>query len=429
MSSLLITNGRIIDPANKFDAAADVLIRDGAIAQVAPPGSIAGADETFDAKDLLVAPGFIDLHVHLREPGQAHKETIATGTAAAAAGGFTSVCCMPNTDPVNDLPAITRWMMEPERGAVVNVFPIAAATVASAGEKLTDFAALRREGVVALTDDGKPILHEGLMRDALQRAAALGLPIVQHAEDTALTRNAVMNQGARAFRMGLRGMPNEAEWKLVWRDIQLARETGAHLHVAHISTAEAVQFVREARQRGVRATCEATPHHFALCDDDIRGYDTNYKMNPPLRSTADRDAIIAALLDGTINAIATDHAPHALFEKRQEFDRAPFGIIGLETALGLAIKVLHAAHGTPLRHVVNLLTGCPAAVFSGSEVGRRGTLTVGAPADIAIFDPQLKWKYDATQSKSKSRNTPFDGWELQGKVVATLVNGKFVYRA
>src|SRR5947209_2714461 len=218
--SLLVKNGLVLDPASKFEAQADVLVRDGLIAQIAPPGEISGADEVFDARNLIVAPGFIDLHVHLREPGQSHKETIATGTAAAAGGGFTSVCCMPNTDPVNDLPAITRWMLQPERGAVVNVFPIAAATVASAGERLTDFAALRREGVVAVTDDGKPILHEGLMRDALQRAAALGLPVVQHAEDTALTKNAAMHQGERASRMGLRGLPSEAEWKLVCRDNQ-----------------------------------------------------------------------------------------------------------------------------------------------------------------------------------------------------------------
>lgn len=428
MPTLLVKSGLVLDPASKFEAPADVLVRDGMIAEVAPTGKISDGDELFDAKNLVVAPGFIDLHVHLREPGQSHKETIATGTAAAATGGFTSICCMPNTDPVNDLPAITRWMLQAERGAVVNVFPIAAATVGSAGEKLTDFAALRREGVVAVTDDGKPILHEGIMRDALLQANALGMPVIQHAEDTTLTKNAVMHQGARAFRMGLRGMPSEAEWKLVHRDIQLARETGAHLHVAHISTAEAVQAVREAKQRRIRVTCEVTPHHFALTDEDITEYDSNYKMNPPLRSPADRDAMIAGLLDGTIDAIATDHAPHALHEKRQEFDRAPFGITGLETALGLALRILHAEHGMPLVRVIELLTAGPARVLSKTEVGTRGRLRLGAPADIAIFDPAAKWKYDAAKSKSKSHNTAFDGWELQGRVVATIVGGNFVFK-
>ena len=428
MPTLLIKSGLVLDPASKFEAASDVLARNGVIAEIAPTGKISGADEVFDAKNLVVAPGFIDLHVHLREPGQSHKETIATGTAAAAAGGFTSICCMPNTDPVNDLPAITRWMLQPERGAVVNVFPIAAATVGSAGEKLTDFAGLRREGVVAVTDDGKPILHEGIMRDALLQANTLGMPVIQHAEDTTLTKNAVMHQGARAFRMGLRGMPSEAEWKLVHRDIQLARETGANLHVAHISTGEAVQAVREAKQRGIRVTCEVTPHHFALSDEDIAEYDSNYKMNPPLRSPADREAMVAGLLDGTIDAIATDHAPHALHEKRQEFDRAPFGIIGLETALGLAVRTLHAAHGMPLARVIELLTAGPSRVLSKTEVGARGSLRVGAPADIALFDPAAKWKYDAARSKSKSHNTPFDGWELQGKIVATIVSGKITFR-
>jgi dihydroorotase len=430
--SLLIINGRLIDPAQQFDAAADLLIRDGRIAEIAPPGKLsAKSEESFDARHLVVCPGFIDLHVHLREPGQSQKETIASGTAAAAAGGFTSVCCMPNTDPVNDLPAITRWMQQPERGAAINVFPIAAATVGSAGEKLTDFAALRREGAVAVTDDGKPILHEGLMREALHTAAELSMPVIQHAEDTRLTRGAAMHQGFTAFRMGLRGMPSEAESQIVWRDVQLARETGGRLHVAHISTAAALEAVREGKKHAVHVTSEVTPHHFALTDEDIgsREYDSNYKMNPPLRSPADRAALIAGLLDGAIEAIATDHAPHALYEKRVEFDHAPFGIIGLETALGLAITILHKQHGMALGRIIKLLAAGPARIMSGSEALKpRGTLTVGSPADVTIFDPAAEWTVDPTQSRSKSQNTPFAGWKLTGRVVGTLLNGDFVFR-
>jgi dihydroorotase len=427
--SLLIRGGRMIDPARNIDAEADVLLRDGAVAEIAPAGKIRNADEVFDAKKLVVCPGFIDLHVHLREPGQSQKETIATGTAAAADGGFTSVCCMPNTDPVNDLGAITRWMQQPERGAVINVFPIAAATVGSAGERLTDIAALRREGAVAITDDGKPILHEGVMREALHIAAELRMPVIQHAEDTRLTRGAVMNQGLTAFRMGLRGMPVEAESKVVWRDAQLARETGGHLHVAHISTARALEIVSQAREEDVRVTCEVTPHHFTLADEDIREYDSNWKMNPPLRSPADREAMIAGLRDGSIDAIATDHAPHALHEKRVEFDAAPFGIVGLETALGLAITVLHGQHKIPLSRIVELLTAGPARVLAGTEeLRRRGTLAPGSPADVTIFDPAAEWRVDPTQFRSKSQNTPFAGWKLTGKVVATIRSGKLVHR-
>jgi dihydroorotase len=428
--SLLIRGGRLVDPAAGVDGDRDLLLRGGVVAEVAMPGQTKGADEVFDARKLIVSPGFIDLHVHLREPGQSQKESIATGTAAAAAGGFTSVCCMPNTDPINDLPAITRWMQQPERGAVVNVYPVAAATVGSAGERLTDFAALRREGAVAFTDDGKPILHDGLMRQALQTAAELRSPVIQHAEDTELTRGAVMNYGARAFRMGLRGMPSEAEWRIVWRDIELAVETKGHLHVAHVSTAGAIRAIREGKRRGVRVTCEITPHHFALIDDDIQEYDANWKMNPPLRSAEDREALINALLDGTADAITTDHAPHAVHEKRVEFDRAPFGIIGFETALGLAVKLLHEQRGMPVARIVELLAANPARVLSGSEeLAARGTLKLGAPADVTIFDLSARWKFDPSQSRSKSRNTPFAGWDLTGKVVATIIAGRFVHRA
>ena len=404
----------------------DVWLRDGRVAEVGETGSLSGrTDATFKAKGLIVAPGFIDLHVHLREPGQAHKETIATGTAAAAAGGFTSVCTMPNTVPVNDSAEITRWMQVPERGALVNVFPIAAATMGSMGEELTDFAALKKAGAVAVSDDGKPILEDRIMGDALRAAARLKIPVVQHAEDSRLTVGCSMNLGPTSFRLGLRGMPNVAESSIVERDIALARATRAHVHVAHLSTAEALGAVRKAKKAGWNVTAEVTPHHFTLIDENIGEFDTNYKMNPPLRSDADRAALIEGLQDGTIDAIATDHAPHAFHEKQVEFERAAFGITGLETALPLAITVLHQHFKLPLWRIVELLSSNPAKIFGLSG---RGTLSAGAHADVTIFDPKKKWTFDASQSKSKSRNTPFDGWSFAGRVVATIVGGKIVYQ-
>ncbi|HKD15880.1 MAG TPA: dihydroorotase, partial [Candidatus Angelobacter sp.] len=382
--------------------------------------------EIFNAKGLIVAPGFIDLHVHLREPGQSYKETIATGTMAAAAGGFTSVCPMPNTSPINDSPAITRWMQDPERGAHVNIFPIAAATVGSQGAQLTDFAALKRAGAVAVTDDGKPILRDDIMQQALEAAAKLKLPVVQHAEDTRITRDAVMNSGPTAFRLGLRGWPPEAESSIVERDLRLAAETKGHLHVAHLSTAAALAAVRKAKQAGTRVTCEVTPHHFALLDEDITDYNTNFKMNPPLRSGQDREALLTGLADGAVDCIATDHAPHAHHEKNAEFDRAPFGITGLETALGLSISILHVRRKIPLKRIVELLSFSPGRLI-GLE--GRGTLAEGSHADITIFDPTEKWTFHAAQSFSKSKNSPFDGWRLQGKVVATIVGGKIVWQS
>jgi dihydroorotase len=379
-----------------------------------------------NAKRCIVSPGFIDLHVHLREPGQSHKETIATGTAAAAAGGFTGVCAMPNTSPVNDSVEITRWMQAPGRDALVRVFPIAAATVGSQGEKITNFAALKKAGAVALSDDGKPILDDRLMRDALRAAARLNLAVVQHAEDSRLTAGCSMNHGPTSFRLGLRGMPNSAESDIVRRDIALARETKSHIHVAHISTADAMDAVRQAKTAGIHATAEVTPHHFTLIDENVGEFDTHYKMNPPLRSDADREAMIAGIIDGTVDAIATDHAPHAFHEKQVEFERASFGIIGLETALPIAITVLHHHFKVPLWRIVELLASNPARVFSLEGLG---TLSPGAHADVTIFDPMKKWTYDASQSKSKSRNTPYDGWSFTGKVVATIVGGKVVYQA
>jgi dihydroorotase len=425
--SLLLKGGRVIDPAARIDAPMDVLLRDGLVAEVAPPGKLRGsADETFQAKGLVVAPGFIDLHVHLREPGQAHKETIASGTAAAAAGGFTAVCAMPNTAPVNDRPQITAWMQAPERGAVIPVFPIAAVTAGSKGEQLTDFAALQAAGAVAVTDDGKPVLDGNIMREALRLAAALQLPVVQHAEDTRLTEGCSMHEGVTSFRLGLRGMTAEAEAGIVERDVQLAAETAGHLHVAHISTAAALKAVRRGKRARVRVTCEVTPHHFTLLDSNVGDYDTHFKMNPPLRSAADAEAIVAALSDGTIDAIATDHAPHAAFEKRTPFDQAPFGITGLETALALAVTRLHREHRIPLARIVELVTAGPARVFGFAG---RGTLARGARADVTLFDPAARWTFHAAKSRSLSQNTPFDGWKLTGRVVATLLEGRFVYRA
>ncbi len=427
LRSILIRGGRLIDPAARVDQAADILLKEGRVAAVEAAGKLKErADQSIDARGLIVAPGFIDLHVHLREPGQSHKETIASGTAAAAAGGFTSVCAMPNTAPVNDSAEITRWMLQPERGAVVNVFPIAAATRGSLGKELTDFAALHRAGAVAVTDDGKPILEDAVMKQALLAASKLRLPVIQHAEDTRLTVNSPVNLGVFAFRMGLRGQPPEAEVRIVQRDIALARETNAHLHVAHISTSAALEAVRQAKRHGVRVTCEVTPHHFSFIDRDIGEYDTNYKMNPPLRSEADRDAMVAGLIDGTVDAVATDHAPHAPFEKDVEFERAAFGISGLETALGSAITRLHRAHDVTLRHIVALLSANPARIVGLSH---RGTLAKGAFADVTIFDPAAKWTYNVNQTKSRSRNCPYDGMAFFGKVMHTIVGGRVVHQA
>lgn len=424
--SLLIRGGRVIDPLARVDAELDVLLRDGRVAEVAPPKKIRGsADESLDARGLIIAPGFIDLHVHLREPGQAYKETIASGTAAAAAGGFTSVCAMPNTVPVNDSPEITAWMLQPERGAVVNVFPIAAATRGSMGEHLTDFRALQRAGAVAFTDDGKPILNPGLMQEALRLSAELHVPVIQHAEDTRQTAGCSMHDGPNAFRLGLRGMTAEAEASVIERDLQVAQATGGHYHVAHLSTAESLKVVRRGKRARVQVTCEATPHHFALTDEDVGEYNTNFKMNPPLRSAADREALQVALADGTVDAIATDHAPHAAHEKQVEFERAAFGIIGLETALGVALSKLHRERGVPLSRMVELFSSGPARVIG---LKSRGSLQRGYHADITIFDPKARWTYDVRKSRSLARNSPFDGLQLTGRVMATIVGGKVVYR-
>ncbi len=426
--SLLIKGGHLIDPAAKTNAPMDLLLRDGRVAEIAAPGKIRGsADEKFDARGLIVAPGFIDLHVHLREPGQSYKETIATGTAAAAAGGFTSVCTMPNTAPVVDAPEWVTWLRNPERGAVVNVFPIAAATRGSRGGTLTDFSGLQRAGAVAVTDDGKPILEDETMRMSLRLGAELNLPVVQHAEDTRMTENCSMHAGPTSFRLGLRAMPALAEAAIVDRDVTLAMHIReSRIHVAHLSTSDALKAVRRGKRAKARVTCEVTPHHFTLIDENVGEYDTNFKMNPPLRSAADREAILVALADGSVDAIATDHAPHALHEKQVEFERAAFGITGLETALALAITKLHREHKIPLTRIVELFTAGPARVF---DLRGRGSLAKGNHADVTIFDPKKRWTFEAAKSRSLSRNTPFDGWQLTGKVIATIVAGNVVYQA
>ena len=427
-SSLLIKGGHLMDPGARVDAPMDVLLKDGRVAEVAAPNKIRGAaDEKFDARGLMVAPGFIDLHAHLREPGQGHKETIATGTAAAAAGGFTSVCTMPNTAPVVDSAEWVEWLRQSERGAVVNVFPIAAATRASKGVTLTDFRALQRSGAVAVTDDGRPILEDAIMREALVLGGELNFPVVQHAEDTRMTENCSMHAGARSFRLGLRGMTAAAEASVVERDVQLAMQIpNARLHVAHVSTADALKGVRRGKRAKARVTCEVTPHHFTLTDEDMRDYDSNYKMNPPLRSASDLEAILVALADGTVDAIASDHAPHALHEKQMEFERAAFGVTGLETALALAITKLHREKRIPLVRVVELFTAGPTRCF---DLRGRGSLARGSVADVTIFDPKKRWTFEAARSLSKSKNTPFDGWQLHGKVAATIVGGSIVYSA
>ncbi len=459
VGTILIRGGHLIDPAAGVEGRKDLVLRDGRVSEIAEPGKTsldksktgkgkAGngtnggnglngteAFEIVDATGLTVAPGLIDIHVHLREPGQGHKETIATGTAAAAAGGFTAVAAMPNTVPTNDSPEITRWMQAPERGASVRVFPIGAATRGLKGEVLNDFPALKAAGAVAVTDDGHPILKDGIMREVLIQATRAGLSVVQHAEDTRMTGGCSMNYGPTAFRLGLRGMPPAAEYGLVERDIRLVTELSAngkgrgghspHLHVAHTSTAQAVAAVRQARRNGLRVTCEVAPHHFLLTEEHVAAYDTHAKMNPPLRSEADRDAMIQGILDGVVDAIATDHAPHAAFEKEVEFERAPNGITGLETALGLSLKWLHGEWKMPLGRVLSLLSAQPAALlgFRG-----RGTLTVGSFADVVIFDPKAEWIFNAKDSKSKSKNTPFDGWTMRGKVRWTISEGRVVFQ-
>ena len=424
---LLIANGYVIDPAQGVNAGKSLLIEDGRVAGFLERGEAApeGA-EVFDATGLVVAPGFIDLHTHLREPGQEYKETIRTGAAAAVAGGWTSVCAMPNTDPINDSAAVTRFIIEQaERAGLANVFPIGAITKGSQGAELAEMGEMRQAGIVAVSDDGRPVPSAGMMRRAMEYARGFDLTVVDHCEDRSLAAGGAMHEGDWSLRLGLRGIPALAEESDAARNCSLAELTGARAHIAHISTEGALAAVRRAKERGLKVTCEVAPHHWALTDEAVASYDTNTKMNPPLRSREHVAAIMEALRDGTIDAIATDHAPHHADEKALEFDSAPFGITGLETAVGLAFEHLVHQGVIGLERLVELCATNPARIF-GLE--GRGTLKRGAWGDVTILDPELEWTFHAARSKSKSRNTPFDGWTFRGAAVATIVAGRILYR-
>ena len=426
MTELLICNGTIIDPLQSLEAKRDLLIRDGRVAEIGESISTNDA-EVFDATGLIVAPGFIDLHVHLREPGFEYKETIESGARAAVAGGFTSVCCMPNTKPINDNSSVTSFIVEQARRAnLANVFPIGAITQGSKGEQLAEIGEMKSAGIVAISDDGKPVLDSGIMRRAMEYAADFNLPVVDHCEDCCGASGWAMHEGEYSALMGLKGLPGAAEDLHVARDILLGEMTGAHIHIAHISTAKSVDLVRQAKARSLKVTCEVTPHHFVLSDKDVyqSQYNTNFKMAPPLRSQDDVAAILEGLRDGTIDAIATDHAPHHANEKMYEFDKSPNGITGLETAVSLTLDRLVNRGVISLTRMVELLATNPAKLFKLD----RGALKVGAIADVTIFDPEKQIKVEAEKSQSKSRNTPFDGWELKGAPVATIVGGKIVWK-
>lgn len=423
---LLIANGYLIDPTQGENAGRNLLLEDGRVAAVLKRGEdVPEGTQVFDATGLVVAPGFIDMHVHLREPGQEYKETIETGVAAAVAGGWTSVCAMPNTDPINDNAAVTRFVIEKaERAQLANVFPIGAITKGSSGAELAEMGEMKRAGIVAVSDDGRPVPSSGMMRRAMEYAHGFNLTVVDHCEERSLVAGGVMHEGRISLLLGLRGMPAEAEEIDAVRDCMLAELTGARVHLAHVSTIGAIEAVRRAKEKGLDVTCEVAPHHWSLTDEAVEGYDTNTKMNPPLRSREHVSAILEGLRDGTIDSIATDHAPHHADEKALEYDHAPFGITGLETGVGLALDRLVHEGIIGLERLVELCSVNPARIFSLTD---RGTLKRGAIGDVTILDPDLNWTFDVKRSKSKSRNTPFDGWNLRGAAVATIVAGRIVY--
>ncbi len=423
---LLIKNGRVIDPASKTDSAQDILLDGEKIVELAAHGKLTSDHknaEVFDATGLIVAPGFIDLHAHLREPGQESSETIETGTRAAARGGFTAVCCMPNTKPVNDNASVTRFILDrAQKAGGVRVWPIGAASVGSKGEAIAEIAAMKEAGIVAVSDDGKPIATAKLTRQVMEYCRSLDIPVIEHSEDVSLAAGAVMREGVTSSRLGLRGMPAAAESVCVARDVQLVELTGARLHVAHLSAKASLEQVRWAKQRGLHVTCEVTPHHFTLIDEDVQ-YDSRYKMNPPLAAREDREALIAGLADGTVDAIATDHAPHEPALKDVEFDKAPFGILGFETAIALSLEQLVHAGRLSLMRMVELFTTGPASVL-----GIERKLAPNQPADLTIFSTTHEWTYDVKQSPSKSRNSPFDTRTFKGSPAATIVAGRIIYK-
>jgi dihydroorotase len=425
---LLVKGGRVIDPVNGRDGAFDLLITDGSIAEVGRALPVDGAD-VFDATGCLVVPGLIDMHVHLREPGQEHKETIATGTAAAVAGGFTAVACMPNTDPVNDHAGTTQFVLKKAAEAgLARVYPIGAVSMGSNGERLSELGEQKAAGCVAFSDDGRPVATALMMRRALEYAGMLGAPIIDHCEDPSLKGDGVAHEGYYASVLGLRGIPAAAESLMVERDVSLAELTGAHVHIAHMSAGQSLRAVRTGKSRGIRVTCEVTPHHFTLTDESLDGpikYDTNLKMNPPLREAADRDMMLEGIADGTVDAIATDHAPHHADEKMVEFDRAPFGIVGLETAVPIVFDRLVHSGRISLARMVELLSINPARILGVPG----GSLAEGAPADISVLAPDRRVTIAAAALRSKSKNTPFDGWHLRGSAAATIVGGRIVWQA
>jgi dihydroorotase len=426
--NLLIRNARLIDPAHRRDEVTDVLIENGKVSRIGPSLKSDGPkSETpiIDGTDKWLVPGFVDIHVHLREPGFEYKETIRTGTEAAAAGGFTSVCCMPNTYPVNDNQAVTRLIRERARQeGRVHVYPIGAITKGSEGEELSEIGDLVEAGCVAITDDGKPVMNSEVMRRAMEYALAFDLTVIDHCEDEHLMKGGVMNEGAVSMELGLKGIPAAAEEVMVARNLILAELTGSRLHLAHISTAGSVRLVRDAKGRGVRVTAETCPHYFSLTEEAVRGYNTDAKMNPPLRTHQDRDAIRQALKDGTIDVIATDHAPHSEDEKNREFDRAPFGIVGLETAFPLILTLVDEGL-LSVEEALAKLTVHPARVMRLN----KGHLGIGADADLCLIDPRAAWTVDPRRFWSKGRNSPFSGWEMKGLVSMTIVDGRVVYSA